>query len=152
MFRAPPDKGEQKQITVRLIMEFPTIIIIYSDDATRASMRFLLEVEGWDVYEFNSPASFLEKINSGCLVLEQNLPGMTGLDLVEELRSRGMTLPVVITTERNDANFLARATAVGANAVDPLSPIDVIGAVSATLAACVPCQSLQTDQARRANT
>jgi FixJ family two-component response regulator len=101
-------------------------------------MRFLLEVEGWDVCDFKSPVEFLENLSPGCLVLEQDLPGMTGLDLVERLRSHGMTLPVVLTTARQDAGFVARATAAGANAVDPLSPEDVIEAISATLAAPFP--------------
>lgn len=103
---------------MRLSMEFQTVSIIYSDVATRASMRFLLEVEGWVVRDFKSPAEFLENPSPGCLVLEQDLPGMAGLEFVEELRRRGVTLPVVLTTKRNDASFLDRATAVGANAVE----------------------------------
>jgi two-component system, LuxR family, response regulator FixJ len=149
MFRAPPDKGERTHIAVRLIIEFPTVIIIYSDDATRASMRFLLEVEGWEVCDFKSPAELPENPSPGCLVLEQDLPGMAGLELVEELRNRGMTLPVVFTTAQQDAGFLARATAAGANTVDSLSPTDVIGAISATIAGAV---TRQPDQAGRANT
>jgi two-component system, LuxR family, response regulator FixJ len=134
---------------VRLSMKFPIVIIIYSDDARRASMRFLLEVEGWEVRDFKSPAEFLENPSPGCLVLEQDLPGMAGLELVEELRNRGMVLPVVLTTAQQDADFLARAMAAGANPVDSLSPTDVIGAISATIAGAV---THSLDQVRRTNT
>ena len=137
MFRAPPDKRERKHLAVRLSMKFPIVVIIYSDDATRASMRFLLEVEGWEVCDFKSPEEFLENPHPGCLVLEQDLPGLAGLELVEELRNRGITLPVVLISAQQDERFLARATAAGANTVDPFSPIDVIGAIRATIAGAV---------------
>jgi FixJ family two-component response regulator len=125
-------------------MELSTVTIVYSDDAMRASLRFLLEVEGWDVCEFDSPATFLETFCPQCLVLEQDLPGIAGLDLVEKLRRRGKTLPVVLTTQLRDPAFLARATAVEANVVDSLSPTDVIGALRA-LAEPVPPSQLSTD-------
>jgi FixJ family two-component response regulator len=130
---------------VRRTMELPTVTIVYGDDAMRASLRFLLEVEGWDVCEFNSPATFPEAFCPQCLVLEQDLPGMAGLDLVEELRRHGKTLPVVLTTQLRDAGFLARATAVEANVVDSMSPAEVIRALRAVLAEPVPPSQQPTD-------
>jgi two-component system, LuxR family, response regulator FixJ len=144
MFTNNPDKGELKHIAARPTMERPRVTIIYRDDATRASMRFLLEVEGWEVCDFKSPAAFLENPNPRCLVLDQDLPGMTGLALAEELRSRGISLRVVLITERYDTGFLDRAKAANATAVDAFSPADVIEAIRAIIATPLP-PPLQAD-------
>lgn len=111
----------------------PVVVIIYRDDAVRASVRFLFEAEGWSVQEFRSAAEFLASLVPGCLVLDQNLAGMTGLDLVAEVRKQGLRIPAVVTAERSDVSLLAQAREAGAVLVDALMPEDLIEAVAAAI-------------------
>lgn len=117
-----------------LTMEPPVIIIIYADDAVRSSMQFLLEAEGWSVQAFRSPSQFLQSLTPSCLILEQNLPGVTGLELIQEIRRRGFLLPAILTTTLVDPRLTERVTEAGATIVDALSTESVIAAVNAAIA------------------
>ena len=77
----------------------PLIIVVDDDAAVRNSLRFSLEVEGFAVREYASGAGSLKDaggFNAGCLVLDQNMPAMTGLDPVARLRERAITVPTVL--------------------------------------------------------
>jgi FixJ family two-component response regulator len=119
-------------------MEPSTISIIHGDDGVRASLQFLLEMQGYTVHAFRSPSEFLQSLAPGCLVLDHNLPGMTGLDLVEEIRRRGLGVPVVLTTTDTDARHLAGIAAAGVTAVDPLSPSELVEAVNRAVSTGTP--------------
>jgi FixJ family two-component response regulator len=68
-----------------------TVAIVDDDEAVRHSLRFWLEALGHKVETFASVAEFLkaelEKLL--CLVVDHHMPGMTGLDLAERLRTEG---------------------------------------------------------------
>jgi two-component system, LuxR family, response regulator FixJ len=96
------------------------IFIIDDDDATRDSLRLLLEAEGFDAQEFAAGRLFLDgvrPVDGDCLILDLHMPGMSGLEVLEELRSRGDRMPVIIVTARSDAVARHRAAAGGALAV-----------------------------------
>jgi two-component system, LuxR family, response regulator FixJ len=96
------------------------IFIIDDDDATRDSLRLLLESEGFDAQEFAAGEPFLEAarpVDGDCLVLDLNMPGMSGFEVLEALRRRGDPLPVIIVTARLDGASRNRALAGGALAV-----------------------------------
>jgi two-component system, LuxR family, response regulator FixJ len=96
------------------------IFIIDDDDATRDSLRLLVEVEGFDAREFGDGRAFLDQVRpvaGDCLVLDLHMPGMNGLDVLAELRRRGDGLPVIIVTALADATTRRRALAGGALAV-----------------------------------
>jgi FixJ family two-component response regulator len=119
-------------------MSPPTIFIIYPDAAVRASARFLLETNGWTVEDFATPSGFiatLDRANAGCLVLDDHLPGITGIVFLEELRKRGLALPVVLATDSLDPDLQRRATSIGAAAVASLFGMNLIEAVEAALSA-----------------
>jgi two-component system response regulator FixJ len=113
----------------------PAVFIIYGDDGVRESVQFLLEMQGWTVHAFRSPSEFLASLQPGCLILDDDLPGMTGLELVEEIRRRGYVLPAVLTTSRTEPDRLARIAAAGAAAVDPLSTAGLVEAVDKAISA-----------------
>jgi two-component system, LuxR family, response regulator FixJ len=98
----------------------PMIFIVDDDSATRDSLRLLLGCVGLEARDFPSVKAFLEARQSAdeaCLVLDVHLPGMSGLDLLEELRRRGDAIPVIVVTGRPSVASTARAQAAGAFAI-----------------------------------
>ena len=95
------------------------IFIIDDDDAVRASTRALLEAQGYAVRDFFSAEQFLETArghSADCLVLDVNLSGMSGVELIEQLRAQGVQTPVIIVSA-NGKQTMARATRAGVAAI-----------------------------------
>jgi FixJ family two-component response regulator len=114
-------------------VEFPLVFIISCDEAVRESFRFVLEAHGWQIRTFRSHVEFLKKFDPamiGCLVLDHEPRGLTGLEFVEGLRELGCVLAVVLTTGRNDWTFRHRARQFGVVVVDPLIGNDFIEAIA----------------------
>jgi FixJ family two-component response regulator len=96
------------------------IDIVDDDEAVRDSMRVLLETYGFVVREYASAQEFLASSNQpvcGCLLLDLHMPGMTGLDLLDTLRARGWTEPIILMTGRSDSVLKERAGRAGAVAM-----------------------------------
>src|SRR5437899_12969891 len=78
------------------------MISVVDDDASlRRSVRNLLMSVGFEVQAFASAEEFLEspqRANTGCLVLDLRLTGMSGLDLLKHLAAVGSRIPVIILT------------------------------------------------------
>ncbi len=94
-----------------------TVHLVDDDDAVRDSLKTLLESYGMDVRDYKSAVEFLDKarvFERGCLVLDLHLPIMSGLDLLEVMRERKLTLPVVFMTGRSDRQTKERALRAGA--------------------------------------
>jgi FixJ family two-component response regulator len=88
------------------------ILLVDDDPAVRASLRFSLELEGYEVATFASAEDLLGSppIAAGeCLLLDYRLPGMDGLELLDLLRRRGVTLPAVLITTTPSRRVRARA-------------------------------------------
>ena len=96
------------------------IFIVDDDAATRDSLRQLLEVEGFEACEFVGGRPFLDGVRAtdgDCLILDLNMPGMNGFDVLAELRRRGAGLQVIVVTAHADPATRSRAAAGGALAV-----------------------------------
>ncbi len=96
--------------------EVPTVYLIEDDEAVLNALRFALELEGMAVRPYLSAEVLLADFwtpDSGCLVIDHFMPGMTGLDLLKLLRSRGCRLPAILITTRADANMRRRASQLG---------------------------------------
>lgn len=95
------------------------IYVVEDDEAVRASTRALLEARGFLVRDFADAESFLgvtDGSDADCIVLDHSLTGMSGLDLIALLRSRGVETPVVMVSG-NGKPLLARAAREGVHAV-----------------------------------
>ncbi len=93
------------------------VFIVDDDEALRDSLRWLLESVRLKVETHDSANSFLQSYypgQSGCLLLDVRMPGMSGLELQEQLESRDVRLPVVIMTGHGDVAMAVRALKAGA--------------------------------------
>jgi two-component system, LuxR family, response regulator FixJ len=96
------------------------ILIVDDDAAVRDSLRFLLECEGYETREFASGRELLAAGGAGegdCLILDVNMPGMSGIELLETMRGRGDMHPVIVISGRTDPWTRKRAHAAGALAI-----------------------------------
>lgn len=95
------------------------IFVVEDDEAVRASTRALLEAQGFLVRDFVDAEAFLLVTDGGdadCIVLDHNLSGMSGLDLIALLRARDVTTPAIIVSGHDNA-LLDRAAKTGVHAV-----------------------------------
>ena len=95
----------------------PTVFLVDDDQGALDSLRFLVESDGLRVESFSSARSFLERFDPqapGCVVVDYRMPDMNGLDLQDELHSRGAILPVIVVTAHGDVASCARAFRAGA--------------------------------------
>jgi len=94
------------------------LVYLIDDDASfRRSTERLIESAGFRVRPFSSARDFLRNKRSegaACLVLDVQLPGMSGLDLQRELKKRGSRIPVIFITGHGDIPISVRAMKAGA--------------------------------------
>lgn len=97
--------------------EQPTVFVVDDDPGIRDSVTWLFQSVGLPVETYGSAQKFLETYapsRPGCLILDVRLPGMGGLDLLEALRRRGATLPVIVVTAFGEVHSAVRAMKGGA--------------------------------------
>jgi two-component system response regulator FixJ len=90
--------------------------IVDDDDAVRHSLRFQLETAGYAVRDFASAEAFLEtlsEVQSGCVLTDVRMPGLSGLDLVNRLKRGNFLLPVIIMTGHGDIPLAVEAMKAG---------------------------------------
>jgi two-component system response regulator FixJ len=97
------------------------VLVIDDDPAVRNSLKFALEVEGFSVQVYPNGTALLNEDDmpkSGCLVADYNLPGMNGLDVLQQLRERDCKLPAILITSHPTAAIRSRATSAGVRLIE----------------------------------
>ena len=97
----------------------PVVYIVDDDASMRRSLGRLLTLSNWQVRMFDSAEAFLKEADAlpdGCLVLDIQLGGMTGLDLIVLLAERGFRLPVIAMSGFHDESMEREAIRLGARA------------------------------------
>ena len=95
----------------------PTVFIVDDDSAVRDGLSQLLTAHHFTVRTFASAEDFLTACSpgdSGCLLLDMRLPGMSGLELQAALAARGVTLPITFLTAYGDVPTSVSALKRGA--------------------------------------
>ena len=95
----------------------PTVILVDDDQSVRESLQWLIESVDLRVVTYGSAAEFIESFDPlapGCLVLDVRMPGMSGLELQENLAAHRCGLPVIIITGHADVPMSVRAFEGGA--------------------------------------
>jgi two-component system response regulator FixJ len=91
--------------------------LIDDDEAVRASLAFLLSTAKIGVRTYESAAVFLAALPdavTGCVVTDVRMPGMSGIDLLRELKARKLTMPVIVITGHGDVQLAVEAMKIGA--------------------------------------
>ena len=97
-----------------------TVFVVDDDDALRDAIATFLDAEGQACETFADANALLARFAelppeaSGCLVLDVRMPGLSGLDLQDELNARGIDMPIVFITGYGDVPSAVRAMKGGA--------------------------------------
>jgi len=92
-----------------------TVIVVDADAAVRNSLKFSLEIEGFAVRLYAGGADLLRAADlaGDCLVVDQEMPGISGLDLVARLHAGRFRVPVILVTSRASSAVSSRAAHAG---------------------------------------
>jgi FixJ family two-component response regulator len=93
------------------------VFVVDDDSSIREAIRSLVSLVGLRVETFGSAQDFLRHERPdvpGCVVLDVELPGLSGLDLQQELAAHGINLPIIFITGYGDIPMSVRAMKAGA--------------------------------------
>jgi two-component system response regulator FixJ len=116
----------------------PTVFIVDDDPGIRRSTAMLLASANLPCVQFAAAAEFLDAYQPGqpgCLILDLHMPGMGGLELVEQLRARQVLLPVLIVSGTGTIPTAVQGMKLGVLdfLVKPADPDLLLGKVQAAL-------------------
>ena len=125
----------------------PIIFIVDDDPSIRLALENLLSSFGQQVKTYATAQDFLRDCPhnpAGCLVLDVQMPGLSGLDLQSELRHAGIHLPIIFLTGHGDIPTTVRAMKAGATEflTKPVSDSELLAAID---------QALERDRLARAD-
>ena len=120
--------------------ERPLVSVVDDDESVRESLPELLREFGFAASAFSSAKEFLSSdtvTQTKCLILDVAMPDMTGLDLQQELRRRGESIPIVFITGQRNEDVRNQALKQGAMNFlhKPFSDAALLEALSAILGA-----------------
>ena len=113
------------------------VVVAHNDPNLRRALFFLLQVEGYDVRLFKSAEALLAASleAADCLIVEDRIPSLTGLETLKRLRLRGVTLPAILLADGIDPRLSAEARAGRFALVEhPFSGVQLMAAVEAATA------------------
>jgi len=119
--------------------ERPLVAIVDDDKSIRNATQDLLKAAGFSTAAFEDAESFLgsaSRASAACVVADMRMPGMTGLELYEELLASGRGIPTVIITAHPEELTRARAREAGINCylIKPFAPDELLECVHEALA------------------
>ena len=125
----------------------PTVFVVEDEPAVREAIDSLLRSAGLRVRLFPSALELLAELqpdDAGCLVLDVRLPGVSGMELHQELLKKDIRIPTVFLTGHGDVRMSVQAIKAGAVEflTKPINDIDLLNAVS---------QSIEQDRIDRTN-
>ena len=117
----------------------PLIMIVDDDESIRDALTSLLRSVGWRTEGFTSAEAFCqsgEVHTTACLLLDVQLPGISGLELQQQLRSSQARIPIIFITAYGNEAMRAQALQAGAVAffVKPFNDTALLEAIHAALA------------------
>ncbi len=92
------------------------VLVVDDDEGVRRAMRILLQAAGYAVETYGSAEAFLaakRQDRAFCLLIDNGLPGISGIELLETLRGRSDTIPAIIVTALAEPQLAARAARAG---------------------------------------
>lgn len=121
-----------------MVRSEPIVYLVDDDASFRRSTERLIEAAGFKVESFSSSRDFLRSEpadGASCLILDVQLPGLSGLDLQRELTKRGSNIPIIFITGHGDIPISVRAIKAGASdfLTKPFRDRDLLGAIEQAL-------------------
>jgi FixJ family two-component response regulator len=112
--------------------------VVDDDEMLRESLPDLLREVGFEARAFSSGQEFLSSKyvdETSCLILDVAMPGMSGLDVQQELKRRGQAIPIIFITGQKDEDIRKQALRQGAAKFlyKPFSDSALLDAVNAAL-------------------
>jgi FixJ family two-component response regulator len=95
----------------------PTVVVVDDDVSVRESLELLIENEGWQPALFESAEQFLARLPTvvpSCLILDVNLPDLSGLDIQQRMSAEKSSTPIIFITGYGDIPTSVRAMKAGA--------------------------------------
>lgn len=95
----------------------PIVYIVDDDRDVRSSIHFMLGTAGWEPRAFPSGFHFLgsvDQLEPGCVLLDIRMPGMSGVEVLEELQEREVNWPVVMMTGHGEVPLAVQTMRLGA--------------------------------------
>lgn len=114
----------------------PFIAIVDDDSSVLKALQRLLSTRSWHSKVFCSGSQFLASLDNelpGCLILDLQMPEISGLEVQKALLSRGIEIPTIIITSNSDAAMRERCISAGAVAylLKPVHREDLFNAIDA---------------------
>jgi two-component system, LuxR family, response regulator FixJ len=93
----------------------PDIVVVDDDVAVLQSYQFMLELAGYQVSTYSSAVDYLNSgtLDERCMILDHQMPQMTGLELAAMLRQREIRIPIMLVTSSPTAMISSRAAELG---------------------------------------
>jgi FixJ family two-component response regulator len=95
----------------------PTVAVVDDDISVRESLELLIQHEGWRPALFESAHEFLAQLPTlvpSCLILDVNLPDLSGLDIQQRISDEKSSTPIIFITGYGDIPTSVRAMKAGA--------------------------------------
>jgi two-component system response regulator FixJ len=135
-------KSKNRAIKVISTISSATVLVVDDDPSVLRSLKRLISASGFDVKTFGTPsellASEIPKSNA-CMVVDVDMPEMTGTEMCEVLKGSGRCLPTILITGRTDAGTRSLAAQSGAVAVlfKPFEEEPLLDAIARAIALCI---------------
>jgi FixJ family two-component response regulator len=95
----------------------PTVVVVDDDISVRESLELLIQNAGWKPALFESAQAFLAQlptVTPSCLILDVNLPDLSGLDIQQRISDNNSSTPIIFITGYGDIPTSVRAMKAGA--------------------------------------
>lgn len=126
-----------KLVSDSMVTHAPQIAIVDDDAAVRKALTRLLKAANYRTTAYSSVEEFLAARDDApdCLLVDYQLPKMTGLDLQSHLREAGVSIPVIVITAHNDPKIRESCIVLGASAflAKPVGRKELLAAIQHAL-------------------
>jgi two-component system, LuxR family, response regulator FixJ len=97
-----------------------SLVIVDDDPHVLSALRFAFEIEGYDVQTYTTGEEVLNAppLSAACIVIDENLPGVSGVQTASLLRSHGLEIPIIIITTCPSRELRQRADEARAEIVE----------------------------------
>jgi FixJ family two-component response regulator len=120
------------------VLTEPLIAIVDDDESVRTAMGGMVESFGYSPATFESAGAFLKSdrlTDASCLILDIQMPGMSGLELHDQLLAKGRRIPTIFVTAFPDTRVRERALRAGGVCFlsKPFGRSDLLGCIETAL-------------------